>query len=113
MRPYWLGEETPPPNPPIIVYVQEWAIRGRAFEEYERAGWVDGDWLEIIRERSITLQNGKRGRIDLIADLGDYGQVVVEMKSTEWDSIHAKLVGTENEIEDIGIAYAIMVVWRD
>lgn len=61
--------------------------RGRKFENWERAFWKDG--INALAEFETPTQwEGKRGRMDIrLVDVQEGHTIVVELKSTNWDSI--------------------------
>ena len=74
--------------------VHSWAKRGQAFEQQEKAGWIDGggEYESLSTQEAITSTSGRRGRVDIIAHQDDGTEVVIETKATDWDTMAAHRV---------------------
>ena len=61
--------------------------RGRRVEATEKAEWTEGNFKRSSFEHVLSTARGKRGRIDVLLEEEDGSVSIIEIKSTDWDSM--------------------------
>ncbi len=65
----------------------EWKTRGKQFELAENAEWQELSDMRVTLQHSLKVQQGGRGRIDILIEEDDGSYSIIEVKATNWDDM--------------------------